>query len=113
MPSRVAESYWKIARNRDRLKEYHKAAEDFENASREYAIAAQNTPKFAAFYDDYARYMKAWSEIEKASAAHESERYVEAMKHYEETADLLQQTKSWCYLCSNFLAGLFWNAQKI
>jgi len=102
MPSRVAESCWKMARDQDRLGEYQKATENFENASSEYTVAAQNTPNFANFYQDHASYMKAWSEIEKASVAHECENYADAMKHYETTANLLKQTKSWRYLSSNF-----------
>jgi len=104
LPSRVAESYWKIARNRDRLGKHHEAAENFENAFAEYQAAAQKTPHFSDFYLDYATYMKAWSEIERASFAHAHEKYADATKHYEKVASLLKQTKSWDYLSSNFLA---------
>ena len=104
MSSRVAESYWKMARDQNRLGEYKKAAENFENACTEYTVAAQNTPSFADFYKDHASYMKAWSEIEKANVAHECENYADAREHYEITANLLKQTRSWCYLSSNFFA---------
>jgi len=104
LPNRAAESRWKMARNQHRLGEVLKAAENFEKASEDYTLAAKNNPKFAEFYDDYASYMKAWSEIERASVAHESERYLDATKHYEKAVDLLQQTKSWSYLSPNFSA---------
>ena len=102
LPSQVAECCWKIARDWDRLGEYHKAAENFEDAQTEYKTAAQNTPNFADFYNDHASYMKAWSEIEKAIMAHEQEDYGQAMKHYQTTANLLKQTKSWRYLSPSF-----------
>jgi len=107
LPSRVAESYWRMARNQDRLGEHQKASEMFENAFREYQDTAQKNPDFVDFYLDYAAYMKAWSEIEKAKFAHEHEEYATAMKHYEETASLLKQSKLWSYLSSNFAAWTY------
>jgi hypothetical protein len=104
LPSHVAESYWKMARNQDRLGEHLKASENFGNAFAEYKIAAQKIPHFADFYLDYATYMNAWSEIEKAKFAHDHERYVDAMKHYEKIAQLLRQTRLWTYLSTNFFA---------
>ncbi len=104
LPSRVAESYWKMARIQDPLGEHQKAAKNFENAFAEYKAAAQRIPHFADFYLDYATYMKAWSEIERAKFAHKHEEHATAMKHYEKTANLLKQTKLWSYLSSNFLA---------
>jgi len=103
-PSRVAESYWKIAGIQDRLGECQKAAKNFENAFAGYKAAAQRIPHFVDFYLDYAAYMKAWSEIERAKFAHRDNEYVTAIKHYEKTADLLKQSKLWSYLSSNFLA---------
>ena len=102
MPSRAAESRWKAARNQHRLGETLKAADSFERASEDYMQAAKNNPKFSEVYDGYACYMKAWSEIERASSAHGAERYLDAAKHYEKTEELLQQTKSWSYLALNF-----------
>jgi hypothetical protein len=104
LPSRVAESYWKIAVNQDRLDKHQKAAENFENAFVAYKDAAQKTPNFADFYLDYATYMKAWSEIEEAKSAHEREDYVGAMKCYEKIAGLLGSSRLWSYLSTNFLA---------
>ncbi|HVP17121.1 MAG TPA: ATPase domain-containing protein [candidate division Zixibacteria bacterium] len=104
MPSRVAECYWRIARNQNRLGDHQKAAENFVSALAEYKAAAERIPHFAAFYLDYALYMEAWSEIERARFAHEREKYADAMKHYENIANLLKPSKLWDYLSSNFLA---------
>ncbi len=104
LSSRVAESYWKMARNQDRLDRHRKAAENFEHAFAEYKDAAQRIPFFADFYLDYATYMAAWSEIERAKFAHDHEEYATAMKHYEKAASLLKPSKLWTYLSSNFLA---------
>jgi len=104
LPSRGAESYWKIAGNQDRLGDHRKASESFEHAFAQYKAAAEKIPHFADFYLDYALYMEAWSEIETARSAHEREKYVEAMKHYENVAGLLKSSKLWGYLSSNFLA---------
>jgi KaiC/GvpD/RAD55 family RecA-like ATPase/type II secretory pathway predicted ATPase ExeA len=104
MPSRAAECYWRIAKNQDLLGEYQNAAESFENAFAEYKAATRRFPEFTDFFLDYAKYTKAWSEIETAKLAHKTEEYTVAMKHYENAADLLKQSKLWNYLSSNFLA---------
>ncbi len=104
LPSYVAEAYWKIARINDLLEEHQEAATNFENAFAAYKVTAQKIVHFADFYLDYATYMKAWSEIERAKIAHESRDYADAIKCYEKTANLLNQSKLWSYLSSNFLA---------
>ncbi|TET66031.1 hypothetical protein E3J49_00155 [Candidatus Bathyarchaeota archaeon] len=102
--SRVAESYWKIARNQGQLGEGAKAARNYDKAYKEYKATAQKMPSFSNFFMDYALYMKAWSEIEKAKFAHDKGLHASAMKHYKKTASLLKQTKLWSFLSSNFLA---------
>jgi KaiC/GvpD/RAD55 family RecA-like ATPase len=104
MPSRAAECYWRIAKDQDLLGEHQNAAESFENAFAEYKAAARRFPEFADFFSDYTNYTKAWSEIEKAKLAHKNEQYIPAMKHYQDAADLLKQSKLWNYLSPNFLA---------
>ncbi len=104
LPSRVAESYWKIARNSDVISDYLTAAENFEKAFAGYKAAAVKIHQFSDFFLDYASYMKAWSEIEMAKRAHNSEEYGEAMGHYEKSSQLLRQSKSWMYLSPNFYA---------
>ena len=104
LPSRVAESYWKIAKNLDLVSNFDQSAKNFENAFAAYKAAAQRITQFNDFYLDYASYMKAWSEIEFAKRAHNEEKYETAMQHYEKTSQLLRQSKSWLYLSQNFYA---------
>ncbi len=104
IPSRVAESYWKIARNLDDLGRYQEAALYFEKASSGYKNAATKITQFSDFYFDHALYMRAWSEIENAKSAHAHEDYATAMQHYEKTANLLQHSTLWGYFASNFKA---------
>jgi KaiC/GvpD/RAD55 family RecA-like ATPase len=107
VPSRAAESYWKIARNHDCLGDHQKAAENFASAMAEYKAAAERIPHFSGFYLDYALYMKGWGEIEHARFAHEREKYSDAMEHYENIANLFKPSKLWGYLSSNFQAWAF------
>ncbi|MGA2385175.1 MAG: ATPase domain-containing protein [Candidatus Bathyarchaeia archaeon] len=107
LPSRVAESYWKIAGNLDQVCDYEGAAENFENAFAGYKAAAQKVQLFGDFYLDYSIYMKAWNEIESAKLAHNSQEFALAMQHYERTSNLLKQSKLWGYLSSNFQAWSF------
>jgi len=107
LPSRAAESYWKIASIQDHLGEHQKATKNFENAFAEYKAASRRLPQFEGFYLDYAVYMKAWSEIQTGKSAHNNKEYSVAMKQYEEAANLLKQSKMWGYLSPNFLAWSF------
>jgi len=104
LPSRVAESYWKIARNLDNTTSYDLAAKNFENAFAAFKAATQKIRQFNDFYSDYASYMKAWSEIELAKYAHNEENYEGATSHYEKASQLLRKSKSWMYLSLNFHA---------
>ena len=107
IPSRVAESYWKIAQNQGRLNDHGLSARNFENAFAAYKAAAQKIAQFSDFYLDYASYMKAWGEIELAKQNHDEEKYDIAMQHYEKASELLRQSKSWMYLSQNFYAWSF------
>jgi hypothetical protein len=104
LPNRAAESYWKMAVNQDRLGQQIKAAEHFAYAFAEYKEAAQRIPHFADFCLDYAAYMNAWSEIERAKFAHDHENYADASNHYEKVATVLGPSRRWGHLSSNFLA---------
>jgi len=104
LPSRAAESHWKMARNQDRLSKHEEAAKNFENASREYENAAQRIPHFEDFYLDYATYMKAWTEIERARFSSAREEYDQAQKHYEKAAKLLESSNAWKYLAPTYSA---------
>jgi len=114
IPSRVAESYWKVAINQDKLSLYQDATKSFEDAFTYYRTAAHKIPQFIDFYLDYSLYMKAWSELEKAKYAHKNENYIVAMQHYENTASVLSQSKRWGYLSPNFKAwSLLENAEDL
>jgi hypothetical protein len=104
LPSRVAECHWRIAQNNDSLGDYREAAIEFEAAQTAYELAAQKMPDFKDFYIDYASYVKAWSEIEKAKLEHGAEKYLLAEKHYEKASHLLKRSKPWAYLHLNFQA---------
>jgi KaiC/GvpD/RAD55 family RecA-like ATPase len=104
LPSRAAETFWKIARNQDLLGDYLKAAENFEKAFAEYELAAARISQFSDFFLDYATYVKAWSEIERAKLAHSHEEYTNAEEHYEIASNYLKQSKPWFHLASNFHA---------
>ncbi len=104
LPSRAAEYYWKTAIDQDRLDQHIQAAEHFGNAFAEYREASQRIPHFATFYLDYASYMNAWGEIERAKFAHDHENYAGASNHYEKVAAILESSKPWSHLSSNFLA---------
>ena len=104
MPNRVAESYWRIAMSQSLLNEHKQAADNFVTAFREYETASKFIPHFSAFYLDYAAYMKAWSEIEKAHLAHELEQYADAMEHFQKVSSILEHSKLWSYIAPNFEA---------
>ncbi len=104
LPSRVAESYWKIARNLDIFGEYSQAAGNFEKGFVWYKTAAQKISQFSDFYLDYASYMKAWSLIETAKFEHSNDKYLDSMNNYEKASNLLKQSKLWNHLSSNFCA---------
>lgn len=104
LPSRVAEAYWQIARNYSQLAEYSESAKNFALASERYRLAAEKVPQLAGFYMDYAIYMQAWSEIEKARRSHISEEYDEAKDHYKKAASLHESTRRWIHLSSNYYA---------
>ena len=106
-PNRVAETYWRIARNQDLLRERQSSASNFLEASKKYEETAQQMPAFSDFFFDYSLYMKAWSEIEKAKDAHDLRQNALAMKHYRKAAEILEQSKGWGFLSSNFLAWAY------
>jgi len=104
MIARIAESYWSIAKAQDALGERTEAAESFENASESYVMAAEKIPQLKEFYQEYASYMRAWSEIERAKRHHAEKRHGEAKEHYEKAAELHKSTERWSYLAPNYQA---------
>ncbi|NIM44070.1 MAG: hypothetical protein GTO54_00280, partial [Nitrososphaeria archaeon] len=104
MPSRIAESNWKIAKTYDILGEHIESANNFRQASESYVRAAEKIPQLKDFYQDLATYMKAWSEIERARQHHKEKKYGMAKDRYEKAAELHKATERWSYLSSNYLA---------
>ena len=102
--SRAAEAYWQIAVAYDHLGEYLESANNFESASKQYELSAHNIPQLGSFYTDYAMYMQAWNEIEKARQHHERQEYGSARAHFEKAAELHKSLKQWRYLASNYAA---------
>ncbi|UCD96286.1 MAG: hypothetical protein JSV35_07285, partial [Candidatus Bathyarchaeota archaeon] len=102
--SLVAESYWKIAKVQDELGEHQKATASFEQASESYRKAAEKILVLKDFYRDYATYMKAWSEIERAWLHHAKREYDQAKIHYAKAASLHDSTNRWKYLSPNYMA---------
>jgi hypothetical protein len=102
--SRVAECEWKTAQTYDSLGEHSKAAERFELASGQYTGASLKIPQLKDFYTDYALYMQAWSEIEKARDNHKRQDYGAAKEHFEKAAIIHEKTKQWRYMASNYAA---------
>jgi tetratricopeptide (TPR) repeat protein/KaiC/GvpD/RAD55 family RecA-like ATPase len=103
-PSRVAEAHWKIAKLYDRLVSYQESADHFESASNHYNASAEGMPNLKEFYMDYASYMQAWAEIERARFSSTGEEYDKAQKHYEKAANLFELFKAWKYLAPNYSA---------
>ena len=104
MPSRVAEAYWKAARLFDRLGEHTRAADNFELAFRSYRLVSEKIPQFKDLYQDYACYMQAWSEIEKARNHHEKQEYGLAKEHFQNAAETHRSLRQWSYLAPNYAA---------
>jgi tetratricopeptide (TPR) repeat protein len=107
LASRVAEAYWHSAVIYDRLGQYLESSHNFESASKEYELSAQNTPQLNSFYTEYAAYMEAWSWVEKAKHNHERDEYGHSRDCYEKAATALNSSKSWAYLVPNYSAWAY------
>ena len=104
LPSRAAESHWRLARIQGKLQSFAESAEVFELAHKQYLLAANKIRSLKDFYLNYASYMKGWSEIQKARQWHMKQEHNRAKEHYEKAATLHKSSKSWKYLASNYLA---------
>ncbi|MGD9130035.1 MAG: ATPase domain-containing protein [Candidatus Bathyarchaeota archaeon] len=104
LKSRVAESYWQIAKLKNHLGENIESANNYQTAAQTYKLAAEKHPKLKEFYSNHSDYMQAWSEIEQAKHNHSREEYHEAKVHYETAGRLHEQTEDWSYLSSNYFA---------
>jgi tetratricopeptide (TPR) repeat protein len=102
--SRLAESYWKIAKTYDELGDHMRAGDNFVHASKSYRSATERIPQLKDFYQNHALYMQAWNEIENARYHHERQEYDLAKEHFEKAAELHKSLKQWSYLESNYAA---------
>ena len=86
------------------LGKHLEAAEDFKHASENYVKAAEKLPQLKDLYQDYALYMQAWIEIEKAIHHHDRQEYGSAKGHFEKASELHESLKHWGYLGPNYSA---------
>ena len=101
---RTAETFWSLAKMQDAAEQFQEAAESFELASENYRLVAVKISQLKDFYLDYASYMDAWSEVERAKHNHEREEYSRSKEHYEKAATILQSSRSWNHLNPNYSA---------
>jgi len=112
--SRAAESSWNAAKVSDSLGDHSKASDLFKHASDNYMKAIEKVPRLQEMYEDHAKYMSAWSEIELARQAHSRQEYGKARDHYEKAAKQHESTARWKHLASNYLAwGQVENAEDL
>ena len=104
LPTREAETYWNIAQLQDQLAEQPKAQKNYELAAEAFKRAAEKIPQLKQFYENHSTYMQAWSQIEQAKYSHSIEDYEKAKEHYEKAAKLHEESETWNYLTSNYLA---------
>jgi exonuclease VII small subunit len=102
--SRIAECYWKAAQVYSEMDEHLRAADNFSLASDNYGFAAEKIPQLGNLYQDYASYMQAWSEIEKARYHHAQNEYDSAESHFSKASELHEASKQWSYMAPNYSA---------
>ncbi|MFC1487804.1 ATPase domain-containing protein [Thermoproteota archaeon] len=104
MPTHIAETQWHIAQLKDELGEYRKASKNYELAAKAYDLSSRKISQLAEFYNNYSKYMLAWSQIEQAKYSHSIEQYTKAKEHYEKAAKLHESSEPWSYLTPNYFA---------
>jgi hypothetical protein len=104
LPTHEAETYWNIAQLQDQLAEQPEASQNYELAAEAFVRAAEKIPQLKHFYENHSTYMQAWSQIEQAKYSHSIEDYEKAKQHYEKAAKLHEESETWNYLTSNYLA---------
>ena len=102
--SRAAENLWDAARTSDLLEEYSKASKGFENASACYTKAAEKVKPLREYYQQYAAYMRAWAEVERARLRHLRQEPGAAREHYRNASELHTSSRQWSYLSGNYSA---------
>ena len=104
LPTHMAESLWHVASLLSQRGEYQEASQSYKSASEAFDVAAKKIPKLKDFYNDYSVYMRAWSQIEQARHAHQTEDYIKAQACYEKAANLQRPVEPWRYLSPNYFA---------
>ncbi len=104
-PSRVAETYWKIALEFDSISDFRRSWEAYGKAAEAYRKASESLRSLSETYRDYSTYMQGWQAVAKARTAHEDENYTDAEQQYLEAARLFAGTKEWSSLEPHFVAS--------
>ena len=103
-PSRAAENMWEAAKVYDQLDDSAKAAERFQSASKLFIASGENIPRLKGLYSDYATYLEAWAEFERAKYHHVRQEYPQAHAHFKTAAQLHEILPKWRFLASNYQA---------
>jgi len=101
----LGEAYWKSGEAYDRIRANLAAAESFDLAAKTYQDLFQKNQHMGSLFQDYARYLEAWSNIEYARVSHRRLAYDESEKFYEKAASLHQSAGRWSFL-SPYYSGL-------
>ncbi len=101
---RSAECWWKSADAYDQLEAHSIASESFALASRAYTKFGHHIPALKEYSQDYARYLKAWTNIEVARSLHLTHHFESAAKSYKTAARLHRMTDRWNLLTPYYLA---------
>ncbi len=91
----LATTSWKIARIFDHMGQFEKARDTFKRAVKESRLGAKEIPGSAPTFEELARYMEAWVNIETARIRHGNEEYASAQEDYTKAAVILQSTTTW------------------
>lgn len=102
--SRAAECFWEAAKTLDLLEDHSKASEAFAKAAAHFAEAGKRIKSLGDYYSDYANYMRAWSEVEKARHHHSRQEPAKAREDYRNASDLHRASRKWDYLADNYMA---------
>lgn len=102
--TRAAESLWSAAKVSDILGDHSGASELFAQSSQRYLRAIETVPRLRKMYEDHARYMSAWSEIELAKGHHRKQEALLSAQHFERAAELHRSTERWARMAPNYSA---------
>ncbi len=111
-PGRAAEAHWSAAIILNELEQYTKAAKEFSSAAHDYRQAAKKMAHLADYYLDYASYMSAWKDIEKARNHHRLEEFSRARALYESAVKNLEATSRFLPLASYYAAEVLVEAAE-